>query len=471
MLGFDGLSILSLLHFVIAVPVCAHILLTKEQEAVAFGWIAVVLLSPFLGSALYGVFGVNRIARVARKVRGRRRSKVRHIAQHVAPLSHAPTDHERQIFQYARSVHDLPFVAGNTVELLVNGDEAYPVMLAAIERATATIALSVYIFDADAAGEKFVAALIAAKQRGVAVRVLIDDIGIRYSARAIDGDLDKAGVKTARFMPRSLTRLPYINLRNHRKLLLIDGKEGFIGGMNIRHGHMLQDNPSHPVQDIHFRVVGPVLDQMTAVFEQDWTFAAGEELALPLWNGEVTGGALARVAPDGPDGDNEKLQWILLGALAMARKSVRVITPYFLPNDVLASALMVAALRGVAVEVIIPAKSNLPLIGWAMQAKLPRLVEHAVNIYLCPPPFNHSKMVVVDGAWALVGSTNWDARSLRLNFEVNLECYDADVGAILEAYFAGKKAMASLVTLEDLRRMSLGARLRNSIIHLFSSYL
>ena len=473
-LEFGGLSIVTILHLVIAFPLCGHILLTKESEPVAIGWIALVLLSPFVGSGLYWLFGVNRIARVARKLRkGERHPAMPRITDSPSPVLANVSEQSQEIFRFARSIHNSQFLSGNQVKPLINGDAAYPSMLEAINKATESIALSVYIFDHDETGLQFVDALVAAYGRGVAVRVLLDDVGLRYSPRPVDRKLRRAGIMTVRFIPRRLKYLPFLNLRNHRKFMVVDGCTSFVGGMNIGHGNVLLANPRRPVQDIHFRVTGPVIGQLNALFEEDWLFAAGEDISLPSWRPgtEKEGTVLSRLVPDGPDDYFEKLQWVILGALAFSRKSVRIMTPYFLPNDVIASGLIVAALRGVNVEVIVPRDLNIPLINWAMTAKFQRLLEHGVKIFRGPPPFEHSKVLVVDGLWSLVGSTNWDQRSLRLNFEANLECYDPALGAELEAYFAEKKASAAPVDLMRLKRKPLAARLRNSVVRLLSPYL
>jgi cardiolipin synthase A/B len=474
MLEIGGFSVATILHFMIAIPLCGHILLTKESESVAIGWIALVLLSPYIGSGLYWLFGINRIARVARRMRkGGQYPAMPRISDAPTFAPNDRSEQNREIFQFANAVHDAPFLSGNRVEPLINGDATYPAMLAAIDTATESVALSVYIFDHDQAGLQFVTALLAARQRGVGVRVLLDDIGLRYSSRPIDRNLRRGGVATARFIPRRLKYLPFLNLRNHRKLMVVDGRVGFIGGMNIRQGNVLSANPSRPVQDIHFRVIGPVVDQLTALFEEDWLFAAGEDIRLPTWQPQEgeNGLVLARLVPDGPDNYFEKLQWVILGALAFSRKSVCVMTPYFLPNDVIASALMVAALRGVEVEVIVPQKLDTPFINWAMTAKFRRLLEHGVKIYRGALPFEHSKILVVDGLWSLVGSTNWDQRSLRLNFEANMECHDPALGAELNAYFSKKKERSVPVDLSRLKETPLLVRLRNNIVRLLSPYL
>jgi cardiolipin synthase len=178
-----------------------------------------------------------------------------------------------------------------------------------------------------------------------------------------------------------------------------------------------------------------------------------------------------RGVPDGPDGDIDNLPRLLLGALAVASRRVRVATPYFLPDDGLSSALAVAALRGVEVDIVIPARSNVPLIDWAMTPQLPWLLDAGVRVVRTPSPFDHSKLCVVDGEWSMVGSTNWDARSLRLNFEYNLECYDRDFAARLDAIFDEKIARGRAMCRAELEARSLPARLRDGLARLLTPYL
>ncbi|MBM3513265.1 MAG: cardiolipin synthase [Alphaproteobacteria bacterium] len=470
---FDAipLPLFLLLDLLVVVPAFAHVLLTKDNEGPAFAWIALILLSPFVGVGLYVVFGINRVERRARKLRrpGPRFTPV--LA--ARPSDTALDDADRPLATATSSVQNLPLLPGHQIDPLLDGDEAYPAMLAAIAGATQSIAMSVYIFDHDKAGVMFTDALAAARDRGVAVHVLIDDMGLRYSPAAIDTLLRQRGLKTARFLPTRMRLIRFVNLRNHRKMLIVDGSEAFIGGMNIRHGHMIKDAPRYPVKDIHFRVRGPIIDQMNDLFAEDWGFAAGEDIDLPSWKSHETkpGTANARLVPDGPDHDFERLHWVILCALGAARSKVRVMTPYFLPNQILAAALMSAALRGVDVEVMVPSQTNIPFIGWAMAAGFQNLLEHRVKIFLTPPPFDHGKLMTVDDRWGLIGSTNWDPRSLRLNFEANLECFDPAFVGKLDAIFEHRKAIARMVDLAAVRRAPLGVRLRNNFMRLFSPYL
>lgn len=464
--------LLVVLHLAIAVPVCVHIILTK-QESVAMSWIALVVISPFFGSFLYWIFGINRISRRARRYRGRgRRPPHPNLETHPMPFRGLPTSQQRQLFQFARTVHDMSYLGGNKVKPLVNGDGAFPDMLAAIAAARTSIALSVYIFDADEIGLKFIEALAAAQARGVQVRVLLDEIGSGTLARPARRRLAAAGITTARFIPQNLKFFPLINLRNHRKIMIVDGEVGYIGGMNICLSYAAQKDEE--IRDLHFRVTGPVIGQLNAVFEQDWRFANDEAIELPgpqLAGVRIEEPVYARVVHDGPDDAAERTQWVILGALAVAQKTVHVLTPYFLPNDTLTNALGVCAMRGVSVQVVVPSRTDIPLVDWAMEAKFQYLVEHGVKIYRGPPPFDHSKLMIVDSVWTLVGSSNWDQRSLRLNFEANLECYDSDLARDLEAHFDGMKKVARLVSISELMSQPLPIRLRNNFARLFAPYL
>ena len=457
-------------HLAIAAPVCAHIVLTR-QDAAAPAWLLVVLGSPFIGSLLYFVLGINRVQRRARRLRGRRPRSLPRLETHPMPFPGLPTAQQQQLFQFGKSVHAAPFIGGNTVKALIDGEMAYPDMLAAIAAAKTSIALSVYIFKRDDIGEQFVQALTAAHQRGVLVRVLVDEVGMGSKAHAADTQLARQGIATARFIPQTFKFLPLMNLRNHRKIMVIDDHTGFIGGMNICRSY---SGKSTPVRDLHFRVTGPAIVQMARMFEEDWKFATGETIELP-WISAPEESAVtpvyARVIADGPDNGFQRTFWIILGALAVSQKSVRILTPYFLPNDILRHALEVCALRGVTVEVVIPSKTDIAIVDYAMAAQLQDLLEHGVKLYYGGAPFDHSKLMLVDGVWALVGSSNWDQRSLRLNFEANLEAYDADLAATLEDHFAAKRALAEPVLLDAVKAEPASRRLRNNVARLFAPYL
>jgi cardiolipin synthase len=286
--------------------------------------------------------------------------------------------------------------------------------------------------------------------------------------------LRREGVRHARFLSTfPIWQLVSLNLRNHRKILVADGRVGFTGGMNLRADHWLARNPSHPVRDLHFRIQGPVVAHLQEVFADDWFFTTRESLSGETWFPplETRGAIIARGIADGPDEDFEKLRWALLAALAAAKTSVRIATPYFLPEPTLIASLNLAVMRGVSVKILLPAKSNLRVVQWASAAQWWQLLARGCRIWLSPPPFDHSKVFVVDECWSLVGSTNWDPRSLRLNFEFNVECYDTELARTLAAWFDEQLLQSHETTLAEVDARSLPVRLRDGAARLLTPFL
>lgn len=464
----------------LSVLASVHALLFKRDPRSAALWVGLVWLLPLGGAALYFVLGVNRIRRRALRLRGAEAPPLRPVPDAACPANNLAEQlpaHARHLATLATLMDKVvgrPLLAGNQLEPLVNGDAAFPAMLEAIAGARHSLALSTYIFDRDEAGRAFARALGAAVRRGVAVRVLVDATGLRYSWPSILRTLRREGVPYARFLPAfPFGRVLTLNLRNHRKLLVVDGRLGFTGGLNLRVGHWLGKQPAHPVQDLHFRVAGPVVAQLQEAFAEDWQFTTGEVLEGAAWFPPLScaGPVFARGISDGPDEDFEVLRWTLLGALAVARESVRVMTPYFLPDAALISALNLAALRGVTVDLVLPGRNNLPFVHWASQAHWWQVLERGCRLWLTPPPFDHSKLFIVDDCWTLIGSTNWDPRSLRLNFEFNVECYDPALAGRLAAWFDERRRQARAVTLAEVDARPFPVRLRDGLARLLTPYL
>jgi cardiolipin synthase len=310
--------------------------------------------------------------------------------------------------------------------------------------------------------------------REVVVKVLVDDIGSRYDLPSIMGPLRRAGIPVARFLPTLAPGwIPYMNLRNHRKILVVDGRVGFTGGMNIIEDYFHRLSPSLPKRDLHFRIEGPVVAHLAETFVDDWAFCTGEVLSGDDWFPVVDakGDVLARAIADGPDEDLGRLHLSILGAVASARSSITIVTPYFLPDVALISALNVAAMRNVRVDVLIPAENNLRLVQWASTAMLWQILERGCHVWASPPPFDHSKLIIVDGAYAMFGSANWDARSLRLNFELNVECYGQAVAASLEEIARERISRARPIRLDDVDGRSLPIKLRDGVARLMTPYL
>jgi cardiolipin synthase A/B len=466
-------TLLTIAGFLFALFSAAHAVQYKRDTRSVIAWVWFIILLPLAGPILYWLLGVNRIHRRATALRGERG----HIYPHTA---HGVQDHPlpasalRQIASVTSRLSPFPLVAGNHVEILVDGDEAYPSMLTALEQAQTSIALATYIFDDDEVGREFAEAIESASARGVDVRILIDGVGARYSRRSMIRRLRDNGINCRAFLPVFMPRsLASFNMRNHRKLLIVDGQTGYTGGMNLRVGHRLTSKPLHPIRDLHIAVKGPVVKQMQQVFADDWLFASGETLAGDTWFPELQsrGDIPARGLPDGPDEYFEALRMTRLGALAAARESALIVTPYFLPDDALVAALNSAALRGVEVEILVPEFNNIKLVQWASTAQFWQLLERGCRIWLTPPPFDHSKLLLIDNHFALIGSANWDPRSLRLNFEFEVELYDDALGAKLQEWGAARLAAARPITLQDVDARPLSVRLRDGTARLLTPYL
>jgi len=468
----DALSwALVALWAVAALGAAGHALLNKRDPRAALGWIGVSLALPLAGPLLYFFFGVNRIRARAKTLPGR--VAARKAQPPCAPSHRALPAEFSELARISDAISGFKLTAGNDIEILHNGEEAYPAMLREIEAAAGHVFLSTYIFETNRTGRKFTEALGRAVVRGVEVRVIIDGIGNLYSHPRAARLLAEKGVKVATFLPpRLVPPAVHINLRNHRKILVVDGRAAFTGGMNIGDRHLVErwDNPARVV-DTQFRLTGPVVGQLQELFLEDWSFVTGRELNRFPADCAERGTAECRTIAEGPDEDLDKLLSLLVGAVSAARRRVAIMTPYFIPPRELVGALQAAALRGVEVVIILPAKNNLPFVHWASRNMLWEVLQHGVRVLLQPPPFVHSKLLVVDGHYAQVGSANADPRSYRLNFELVVEVYDREFAGILDRHFETVRERSHEVTLAEVDGRSLPARVRDGLAWLLTPYL
>jgi cardiolipin synthase len=458
-----------------AIAAAVHALLTCETPSSAFGWIGVSLLLPPIGPLLYYMFGVNRVRiraqrldRASRYGLGAHRpgadARIRDYRAFIAPQRYG-------LAAAGDRLSSWPIVPGNRVQVLHNGEKAYPPMLEAIEKACHFVYLTTYILETNRVGRRFIAALAQAAERGVDVRVLIDGIGEYYAwpGRRPVPLLRRKGVAAARFLPpRLLPPSLRLNLRNHRKILVTDGGIACTGGMNIGDRHFVSHGGGF--EDMHFCLTGPIVRQIEAVFLSDWAFATGVQSRISDRHLPETGTAACRSFENGPTRDTERLSALLVTAVSSARQRVLIMTPYFLPGPALVGALQAAALRGLEIAVVLPARNNLPFVAWAARHGLGDLMDRGVRIFFRPPPFAHTKLFIVDDDYALIGSPNIDPRSLRLNFELAVEIFDPTTVAKLVDHVSHTIAHSRRWTRADLRARRWPARLRDSFFWLFSPY-
>jgi cardiolipin synthase len=476
--------ILAALSIVLGAAAAIHAAMTKEEVRAATGWVGVILLSPIVGAVLYAIAGVNRIRRAT--ISSQR--NVFYQKDAFGDLTSFDADNETVASTYGgrfRAMKILgdrvarhPLMTGTTIEMLEDGDAAYAAMKAAIDGAERSIMLETYIFDRDPIGLRIADALIAAVKRGVSVRVLIDAVGARYSVPSIMGHLKDGGVQVDVFNGNVIMglRLPYANLRTHRKILVVDGRLAFTGGMNIRQGFTHEFAGANYAHDAHFCVTGPVVADLFHIAAEDWRFATGEVLRGEHWTAPTPttqpgAPVLMRVIASGPDRSVETNHRMLIGAFSVARSSIRIMSPYFLPDRELISALVTAARRGVEVDIVVPAANNLVLVDRAMTAQFDQILKNYCRIWRAEGAFNHSKLLTIDGTWAYVGSSNLDPRSLRLNFEVDLEVLDRGFAGKIEEHIEAALRTAKPVELAALRARPFAVRLLERILWLGSPYL
>lgn len=471
--------LIALFHLVIMPVAALHALTCKRDHRAALGWVGVILLFPVAGPLLYYTFGINRLRTKARVLTGRRTPEGRFGYERA---TRAPSSAPDPLVQSLPDPHlaivgwratGSPLLAGNQFQPLMNGEGFFPPLLDAIERAQHWVVLSSYLFSTKGVAGDVISALTRATDRGVAVYVLMDGVGTWYSLRQSVRALRRTGVHLALFTPPAL--LPPsldINMRNHRKIAVIDDREGFFGGINIDPRHMVSDpdNPT-PTEDLHFLATGPVVAELRRLFEYDWQLASKQPLNLSGQPNAPGGNTLCRVIDDGPHDNLNYLSMTLTGVFCAARERITIMTPYFLPNHEMVSALQAAALRGVRVQVVIPERSNLRFVDWATRNMLWELVLWDIEVYTKPPHFAHTKLVVVDDHYVMAGSANLDARSLRLNFELGVEIFDAELANQMHAHITRAIADSHRLSLNELDGRPFWQRVRDAFFWLFSSYL
>jgi cardiolipin synthase len=456
---------------------CAgHVLLNKRHPRGTALWLVIIFAFPLIGPYLYWLLGINRVRK-----KGLARARKRPTGTGIEHEPGAVLMPPKELFlnpalnAASAKVTGETLWSGNEVTPLYEGNEAFPAMLEAIGSAKSSVLLSTYILDRDAVGTRMIDALCSAAGRGLEVKVLVDGVGTSRKGISLARKLRSAGAQLAVFhpIPRLPFRYPSINMRNHRKIMVLDRVAGFTGGINITGRHFFSHRRGKElVHDIHFRVCGPVIHRMEDIFREDWSVATGSSTEHPpMPEDPCRGHELVRAIPSGPDENFERIYEVVLGALRSARSEVVIMTPYFIPDRALIQALRSAVLSGVRVRMILPSLSDHPLVQMASMAYLPELLEAGVEIYLAPPPFVHSKLMLVDGAWSLIGSANLDPRSFRLNFEFDLEVYSGELAGELIAYAETFLEGAAPLTREWVRGRPIGRRLMEGMAKVFSPYL
>ncbi|MGI6587839.1 MAG: cardiolipin synthase [Peptococcia bacterium] len=455
------------------------LLLERRDPSKTLAWLLILLFLPLVGFILYLVFG-----RHPRKQRITRKKKV--LNNNLYPLQQSlyqnPLPGNTEAREKARLIEliynnaDFPPTANNEIQVLTDGQEIFPAFIEAIKKAQKHIHLETYILRDDNIGNTIADLLCAKAQKGVKVRLIYDGLGSRHLGKEYLEKLRTAGVEVAVFFP---VKLPFlhrkINYRNHRKILVVDGITGFVGGANIGDEYLGQNPEIGYWRDTHVCLKGNAVYFLQRIFLQDWHFITGKSLehnSIDLFpKQKTTGKHIVQITASGPDSQWEAIMQVYYYTIATAEKSVYITSPYFIPNESILTALKTAALSGVDVKLILPAKPDHKVVFWAAMSYLGELLEAGVEIYFYHKGFIHSKVLTVDGIVSSIGSANMDQRSFSLNFEVNAFIYDQETALRLEQDFQEDLRHAKKLTLEELQNRSLGQHFIESIARLFSPLL
>jgi len=468
--------------YLLAFMLIPRIILDRRESAATLAWILFIAVVPWLGAALFFLVGRTRVRRRTRK-RHRTRAAFQRSMDRL-PGSAEACDFERPPIELPEPVRDIarladavsqePIIGGNGVEVYIDANQAYDSMQAAIEAAEHHVFMQSYIYRADQAGRRFRDLLAAKARAGVEVRLLVDGVGGQQVSRRFIRPLIEAGGGYGVFMP-TMPFKPHWrpNLRNHRKILVVDAKIGFAGGLNIGEEYQGRRKKFAPWRDTHLRLEGPVVRRLQEVFLEDWLFATGEDLADAEHFVEpgACGGELVQVVDSGPDEPTEPIHAVFFTAVNEAEQRAYITTPYFVPDAAMLMALKAAAWRGVDVRLLLPGKSDLRLVQWAGRSYFQELLEAGVRIFEHRPGVLHAKTMVIDGAWSTVGSANMDRRSFRLNFEVNVLVSGESFAARMERIFQADIEGAREITLGQVRTKRLRSRMVEAFARILSPVL
>jgi cardiolipin synthase len=390
------------------------------------------------------------------------------------PIPHAYNTSDSQFVRTMGNLIGPGFVPGNKVTALYNGDEIFPAMLTAIRSARRTITFESYIYWSSAIGRQFTAALADRARAGVRTHVIIDWAGSHQVDRDDIARLRQAGVEVVFYRPLHWYQLDHFNHRTHRKLLIVDGLVGFIGGAGVADKWLGHAQDKEHWRDSHFRVEGPVVAQLQAAFMDDWLETQGVLLDGPRYFPDLDhqGPQLGQVFWSSPKGGNGNLRIMFLIAIAAATRRILIANAYFVPDETTVDMLVAARRRGVDVEIIVPGPIlDAKVVRRASHSMWGPLLEAGVKVYEYQPTMYHTKVMVVDDIWVSVGSTNFDDRSFRLNQEASLNIYDSGFGAAQAEAFQKDRAKSQEMTLEMWRHRSMVERLEEQVAGLFRTQL
>ena len=483
-------GVLGVLHVLLGAGLTYDVLLYKRRPVSAVLWLWFVWTVPYLGALAYLTFGVDRVRRGAAERAASRALVTRRaelhptferyaVDRHHLDPEHADGNPGAHIFRGTDpAVGRNRVLRGNRAELLVDGDAFFPALLEEIRGAESSVHVQTYIFARSRIGRELLDLLSEKASEGVEVRILYDRFGSTMAHfTGYFRSARKAGVQVRSISQANPLKGRFqVNLRNHRKIAVVDGRVGFAGGINFKDEHHPGWTEEESIRDYHLRIAGPAVSDLQLQFVEDWVFATGvkpetllgEEYFPPL---AAEGDAVAQVVPGGPDREGRGLADAVFGAITAAERSLDLVTPYFVPDEPILQALRYAARRGVEVRLVVPRRGNHWYAEQAARSLYGDLLEAGVRIFEREPPFLHAKAILADGTYAMVGSANLDYRSLHLNFETNVEVGDRAFARTLGEQIESEVEESREVTLPEYRARPLHRKLVQNFCRLFQPVL
>ncbi len=465
--------------------VCVRIIYETESTSKTLAYLLLTIFLPIGGIIVYFVIGTNYRKRklYSKKIFKdevlMRRVKTRIFRTSAKSWQLVPPEMKKykKLFTLLLNSNWSSLSTNNKVEILLNGEEKFPAVLAALKAATNHIHIEYYIYEDDEIGNTIKQVLIEKARQGVEVRFIYDDFGSRSIRKTIIPELLAAGVHAYPFYRIFFIALANrLNYRNHRKIIVIDGHIGFTGGINIsdRYVNKLPGEKNY-WRDTHIKITGPGVFYLQYLFICDWNFCSEQELDPDRDFFQVSvpdeHGALVQIAASGPDSDDPTILFSLVKAIGIADKEILITTPYFIPGETLLDALTVAALSGVKVKLLVPWQSDSRMVDLAARSYYESLMRAGVEIYQYKRGFIHAKTLVADTSICVVGTANMDHRSFDLNFEVNSIIYDAGIGKRLRNIFYEDLQYSERIDLESWQQRSILRQFPEKVARLFSPLL
>ncbi len=473
--GFDWTWLRNAIFFLYAVTTISIIVvvLSENRNPVkSLAWVTVLMLLPLLGIVLYIVFGRNIQNTSKMSRRNRRLLKKR---ERPSAADYRSLDLEPESAQQIRLAHALTgaaFYTDNSVDVFTNGYDKFEALKADLRAAKRFINIEYYIFEDDQIGNEIAAILIDRAQAGVTVRVIYDHVGSFAVRNRFFNNMKKAGVQIYPFFQVTFPQLgTRINWRNHRKICIIDGTVGYLGGMNIADRY-IDGGKFKCWRDTHVRVRGPIIAALQHSFVLDWHFVGQPLITDPIEPTKPKDGKIAaQIITSGPTSQWSNIAFMFHKAIANAKRRIYIQTPYFLPTDALLKDLITAALARVDVRIMLPRSSDSVLLNYASASYFTECMRAGVKFYFYEPGMLHSKVIIIDDEFVTIGSTNFDFRSFEHNFEANLFFYSREFNERMLAIYRDDLAKCTRVTTAGWRRRPLLRRAIESVVRLMSPIL